>query len=126
MARELFEFYCSKNGGGCGGFFRVRLRTNINGAYTVICPNCGHHHHREIKDGVITSDRRNDSKQVDTITVPKAAFSKEPVVMREKVLQPDMATVVEQAARFPSETAVLVDGKTKRELLWDRFAGREQ
>lgn len=105
--KELFEFYCS---GGCSGYFRTKLRTNVNGDYTIVCPGCGHEHHRQIRKGRITGDRH--VKKAERIVVPKSAFSDEPY----------MEHPVPGEKKY--DTAVRVDGKTKKQLLWDRFVGR--
>jgi hypothetical protein len=59
MARRQEEFYCDKAGGGCGKYFRTFLRTNMNGNYTIVCPNCQHEHFRVITDGLVTGERHN-------------------------------------------------------------------
>lgn len=84
----------------------IRLRTNIDGNYILVCPSCGHEHHRQIRKGAITSDRCNFVKNVDRIIVPKAAYRKTPIV-EEK-----------QGNREES--------KVIRSDLWARFAGRRQ
>ena len=58
MARLEEEFYC----GECKKYFITYLRHNMNGQYTVVCPNekCKHTHHRVIKNGLVTSDRCNN------------------------------------------------------------------
>jgi len=71
VTRRKEEFYCDTGGGGCGKYFITYLRSNMNGAYTIQCPNplCnrsptekggGHHHFRVIKDGLVTTDRGSD------------------------------------------------------------------
>jgi hypothetical protein len=55
MRREE-EFYCSTE---CRKYFKTYLRSNMWGNYTIECPNCGHHHFRVIKDGLITDDRHD-------------------------------------------------------------------
>ena len=47
------EFYCNE----CQKYFDVKLNMALNGNHRVHCPNCGHIHYREIKDGVITGVR---------------------------------------------------------------------
>lgn len=54
MPRQIFEFYCS---GGCGKYFKVKLNTSLNGNHRIHCPNCGHIHFRQIKNGEITESR---------------------------------------------------------------------
>ena len=55
-SRREEEFYCS---GGCGKYFKTYLRSNMCGNYTIECPNCGHHHYRVIKNGLVTEERHN-------------------------------------------------------------------
>ena len=102
--KETMEFWCSSSGGGCGGYFTARLRTNINGDYTMVCPDCGHEHNRKIVKGVVTSDRCNNSR-TERIIVPKSAFSKE--------------------SRLEKRTNG-ENSKVIRSSLWDRFLGRRQ
>lgn len=61
VIRRKEEFHCSTE---CGKYFLTNLRSNMNGAYTIQCPNtkCGHHHYRIIKDGLVTEDRKNSEK----------------------------------------------------------------
>lgn len=59
MRRRQEEFWCATGGGGCGKYFLTWLRQNMNGEYTIQCPNCGHHHFRKIVDGLVTSDRHD-------------------------------------------------------------------
>lgn len=67
------EFYC----GECKGYFRVKLNTAINMAVEMVCPNCGHEHHRYIKDGVIYENGRYGNEPKEKIYPPKSAYSKE-------------------------------------------------
>jgi len=61
MARRLEEFYCDKDGGGCGQYFKTYLRESMFGNYTIQCPNekCKHQHFRVIDKGLVTQDRHN-------------------------------------------------------------------
>ena len=59
-ARRQEEFYCSKEGGGCGKYFLTYLRENFFGNYTIECPKCKHHHFRVIKAGLVTGDRHSE------------------------------------------------------------------
>lgn len=110
MAHEVFEFYCS---GGCRGYFRTRMRTSIDGDYIIVCPSCNHEHHRQIRNGQITGDRHNIGKGAERIIVPKSAFSKKPVMEHP------------EQGKDGYDVAVLVDGQTKRNLLWGRFSGNQ-
>jgi hypothetical protein len=56
MSRRAEEFYCSTE---CKKYFKTYLRSNMFGNYTIVCPNCGHHHFRVIKEGLVTEDRHN-------------------------------------------------------------------
>ena len=111
------EFWCSVGGSGCGGYFRAPLRTNCNGDYTLICPNCGHEHNRRIENGVITADRCNSEATrglTVRVHVPKAAFSMEPVL--EKV-----GSTSEQSRPVENNSE---RSKIVRSSLWDRFKNR--
>lgn len=98
--KETHQFYCSS----CGGYFVIRLRTNISANYAIVCPSCSHEHFRTVTKGQITSDRHNGGAR-DRIIVPKTAYSKEPIIPEvkandaSKIIGPD---------------------------LWARFARREQ
>jgi hypothetical protein len=81
MARILTEFYCATVGGGCGGYFKVFLRTNMYGNYTIQCPKdgCNHHHFRFIDAGVVTNDRHSErGGQAEVIVGLKATYSPTP------------------------------------------------
>lgn len=58
--RREEEFYCDKDGGGCGKYFKTYLRESFFGNYTIECPGCKHHHFRVIKEGLVTQDRHNE------------------------------------------------------------------
>jgi len=70
--RRKEEFWCST---ACRKYFKTYLRTNMNGQYTIQCPNpsCNHHHHRVIKDGLITDDRCNDNSIHKDVLIGLAA-----------------------------------------------------
>jgi len=59
--RRKEEFYCDKQGGGCGQYFLTYLRTEMYGNYSIRCPNpkCNHLHYRVIKEGLVTGDRHD-------------------------------------------------------------------
>lgn len=103
------EFYCS---GGCRGYFIVRLRLEIDGNYTIVCPNCDHEHFRKIKGGIITSDRHTTfgKGHTERIVVPKAAFSTDPIL--------------EDQHDYRSTAQVIPEGQ--RPSLWQRFFKRRQ
>jgi DNA-directed RNA polymerase subunit RPC12/RpoP len=56
MSRRSEEFYCTE----CKKYFLTYLRESMWGNYTIECPNCGHHHFRVIKDGLVTEQRHSD------------------------------------------------------------------
>jgi phage FluMu protein Com len=60
MNRRREEFWCSTHGGGCGKYFLTFLRDDMDGDYTIECPNCKHHHFRHIKEGLVTDDRHSN------------------------------------------------------------------
>jgi len=106
--KQLFEFWCS---GGCSGYFRTKLRTNIDGDYIIVCPECGHEHFRIIRKGQITGDRHSTKERdgAERIVVPKSAYSKEPVM---------------EVKGYRGEDALEVAETERHWLLWGRFAGR--
>ena len=60
------------------------LSDKLDGNYTVNCGNCGHHHYRVIKNGVVTGERHDSSYGTkggkvigDLIHVPRSACTKE-------------------------------------------------
>lgn len=77
--RVLQEFYCRKSGGGCGGYFRVKLNIGINGIVKVICPKCQHEHQRNIQDGLIKEDNRYSATPKQEIVPTMAAYSEDPM-----------------------------------------------
>lgn len=105
--KATMEFYCS---GGCRGYFVVRLRTEIDGNYTIVCPGCGHEHFRKIKGGIITNDRHQqfDKGYTERIVTPKSAFNKEPIMKDQH--------------DYRSTAQVIPEGQ--RPSLWARFFGR--
>lgn len=60
--RREEEFYCDRDGGGCGKYFKTFLRDDMFGNYTIVCPNekCNHNHFRVIEEGLVTKDRHNE------------------------------------------------------------------
>lgn len=72
------EFYCTTSGGGCGGYFVVKLNDKINGVVEVVCPKCKHKHQRSIVNGEIKENGRHSSTPKQTIEPPLPAWSKEP------------------------------------------------
>ena len=69
------EFYC----GECQGYFRVKLNIALNIGVEMVCPKCGHKHHRYIKNGVIYENGRDTNTPKEEICPPLSAYSKEPL-----------------------------------------------
>ena len=67
------EFYC----GECRGYILVKLNMSLNHVVEVVCPNCDHHHLRNIKDGQIFEQGRGTGAYKEEICPPKSAYSKE-------------------------------------------------
>ena len=81
MAEGLYiwqEICCRKIGDGCGGFMLFRLNMNLNKRVEVICPNCGHHHERIIRNGILVDDYNRDLRCDLTLEITKEQFSMEP------------------------------------------------
>ena len=76
VAQELF---CTKSGGGCGGYWTVSLHPGLNGLFTLVCPNCKHKHQRSVKNGRVIEDGRFSGKPIETIEATLAAFSEKPL-----------------------------------------------
>jgi hypothetical protein len=50
----------------------------MTGNYTIACGNCGHHHYRTIRNGVVTNDRHDKTLGIaELIRVMKSATQKE-------------------------------------------------
>lgn len=64
------DLYCTE----CGKNFIAQLDYSLDGNHTVECPHCGHHHHRVITKGTVTSDRWDSS--VQQIVVPSRSVWK--------------------------------------------------
>jgi DNA-directed RNA polymerase subunit RPC12/RpoP len=47
------SLYCHQ----CGKHFVAVVDYGLDGQHVIICPRCGHRHARQIKDGVVTSER---------------------------------------------------------------------
>lgn len=60
--RQIFEFYCTE----CYKYFDVKLDVSTNGYFRIHCPNCGHIHYREVKNGKITDERFTTRSDKDT------------------------------------------------------------
>lgn len=84
MARVTQEFYCTKSGDGCGGYFLAKLNMALNGVHKIICPNCGHDHRRKINNGCIVEEGRYLSNPVDEIYATKSSFRMEPYTTQTK------------------------------------------
>jgi len=80
------EWYCTKSGGGCGGYILVRLNMAINGIVEMVCPKCGHKHQRCIEDGQIKEQGRHNGSPTQEITPVMAAWSETP---RTKAFDPN-------------------------------------
>ena len=52
----------------CGKDFVAKLDLTLDGNHVIICPWCGHQHHRVVKAGIVTSDRHNSS--IERVEVP--------------------------------------------------------
>jgi hypothetical protein len=127
--KRTVEFWCSTNGGGCGGYFTVRLRTNIDGNYTMVCPKCKHKHNRNIRKGEITNsrcnelDRRKDDDR-EVIIVPRSAFTEDSVFKDEDIKPPMGYGSDYECSRIVKDDAK--DKKIIKTSLWGRFMGRNQ
>lgn len=78
MPKIVQEFYCAVSGDGCGGYFLVKLRDNMNGVHEIVCPNCSHVHRRFIKDGHIIEEGRNVGTPVDKIYPSRGSYRNNP------------------------------------------------
>lgn len=79
MSKVINEFYCTKSGGGCGGYFLPKINTAINGKHIIVCPNCKHEHTRTIEKGhIVEQGRFVGSNAVDHIYSSKATFRMKP------------------------------------------------
>jgi len=72
------EFYCTKSGGGCGGYFTVPLNNELSGNVEVVCPKCKHRHRRVVKNGEIVEEGRFDKDAIDSIEPVISAWSEKP------------------------------------------------
>ena len=70
------EFYCTQSGGGCGGYFIIRLRQEINWNVNIVCPKCKHIHSRNIRSGQIIEEGRGTPMEDIEPTI--AAWSEKP------------------------------------------------
>ncbi len=77
MARVAQEFYCTKSGGGCGGYFLANINMDLNGVHEIVCPSCKHKHQRYVNNGVIQEQGRNGSP-VDEIYPTISSYRKTP------------------------------------------------
>lgn len=65
------EFYCTN----CHHYAYLKLNLAIEGNHVIVCGNCEHKHYREVKKGIITGDRFNESLGIaDEIIMMKSAM----------------------------------------------------
>ena len=72
------EFYCTKSGGGCGGYVLVKLNMSLNCNVEMVCPKCGHKHRRSIVKGEIKEEGRFNGNPVEEIYPTMGAWSDKP------------------------------------------------
>lgn len=101
MSRVIQEFYCTKSGGGCGGYFMIKMNMALNGIHKIVCPNCKHEHQRRIEQGKIFEDRRYSDKPVDEIYASKSTFSLTPKTLQMK----------DRAGKFNERDSVVVNSR---------------
>lgn len=86
--RRQEEFYCATE---CRQYFLTYLRENMWGNFTIVCPSCGHHHYRVIKEGLVTEDRHDmklgDAEQIIGLkaTVRATPWHDDPTFRREQL-----------------------------------------
>lgn len=87
------EIHCTKSGGGCGGFFLVKLNVALNMRAEMVCPKCKHKHIRHIVDGEVHEWGRHDTSNgavKEEICPTMAAWSEKPRTLHlEKVAGKD-------------------------------------
>lgn len=73
--RISIAFHCTE----CGWWNYPTLRDNMTGNFTIVCGNCGHHHHRAVLDGRVTEDRHNHlAGAIEVVHVMRSACSPKP------------------------------------------------
>jgi hypothetical protein len=72
------EWYCTKSGGGCGGYILVRINKAVNGIVEMVCPKCKHKHQRVMENGVIKENGRFSKDPVQEIMPVLPAWSEKP------------------------------------------------
>ena len=81
--REVVEFQCSPS--NCRYWNYPKMDLSVNGRHKIVCGNCGHVHHRVVKDGKITEDRWNNGiGDGETYIVMPSACSKEKRIPRNE------------------------------------------
>lgn len=80
MARINQEFYC----GECDGYFFAKINMEITQGVDLVCPNCGHKHHRFIDKGQIFERGRSSNKAIEEICPVKSSYHKKPVTEKMK------------------------------------------
>lgn len=78
MDRVVQEFYCNE----CDGYFRVALNMALNINVRVKCPECGHLHDRNVKNGVLFDGHVQVNKFMDELCPVQSAYSKDPLHKR--------------------------------------------
>ena len=115
MSKVWQEWYCTKSGGGCGGYILVKLNTAINGVVTMVCPKCGHKHFRTIKDGQIYEQGRFSSESKEEICPTMAAWSKKP---HTKVMKKNAGSFKERDGVVITEASCLL-----QQSWFEKFGG---
>lgn len=110
------EFYCNE----CIGYFRVKLDTSINERIVMICPNCGHNHHRYIKDGHIVEYGDGTGREAVEVIVPKSAYSKEPFNKASRVNQRAGSVIDPESIDFQHQAARAISKERFAELYGGR------
>lgn len=78
LAHIYQEFYCTKSGGGCGGYVVIKLRMTLNERIEFTCPKCNHKHRRTVKSGRIVEEGRFDAPATIDLFPTMSAYSTEP------------------------------------------------
>jgi hypothetical protein len=116
------EFYCTKSGGGCGKYIRVKLNMALNHTVKIICPLCKHEHQRVIEEGVIKEQGRFDNKPIEEVCPPKSACSDKPYTKQ-------MAEIKKGKSSKNERDAAVIKGEEDvarhflKELWFGKFGG---
>lgn len=120
MAKVWQEFYCTKAGGGCGGYFMIKLNMALDHKVEIVCPKCQHKHRRSIENGKILESGRYDGTPLEEICPTISAYSEKPQTL---AFQAGTTPAKERDGAVVTSANDLAANAALRERWAERFGG---